>query len=140
MTLSIVDVAFQSIRLMIVGAQLMTVDAWTPACAVDQFYKKAGSKKPQSVKVGVFIFSPSSKRVRVFSYRLTILLIADKVGISKPGLRDERLQELARSQRFSGSRSTPQYVGVPIFFCRNFDHKLNPKISYSSLDRKRPFC
>jgi hypothetical protein len=66
MTLLIVDVAFQSIRLMIVGAQLITVDAWTPACAVDQFYKKAGSKKPQSVKIGAFIFSHSPRRVGDF--------------------------------------------------------------------------
>ena len=80
MTLLIVDVAFQSIRLMIVGAQLITVDAWTPACAVDQFYKKAGWKKPQSVKIGAFIFSHSPGGSGI-SYFLTTLSIFDKVRI-----------------------------------------------------------
>jgi hypothetical protein len=61
MTLLNVDVAVRSIRSMIVGARLMTVDAWTPAGAVDQLYKKAGSKKPQSIKIGAFILPLPSK-------------------------------------------------------------------------------
>jgi len=44
------------VRLMTVAARLMPVAAWTPACAADQFYKKAGSKKPSQFREG-FSFS-----------------------------------------------------------------------------------
>ena len=95
MTLLIVDVAFQSIRLMIVGAESITVDAWTRACAVDQFYKRQVRKSPSQLRLGLLFF-PILPGGSGISYFLTTPSIFDKVRISKPGLKSNRLQELAR--------------------------------------------
>jgi hypothetical protein len=60
---------------MIVGAQLMTVDAWTHACAVDQFYKKGRFISPPSlIFIAFWFFLAKWKKVKGMKKLVRMLL------------------------------------------------------------------